>query len=44
MKCTKDNCPKEAEFVIDGQSVCQEHKDNKASGSAGDIMAGKLEL
>jgi|TARA_R100000501_G_scaffold12882_1_gene23650 hypothetical protein len=31
MKCTKQGCPNTAEFVIDGQSICEDHKDNKGS-------------
>ena len=29
MKCTRQDCDKEAEYVIHGMSVCKEHKENK---------------
>lgn len=46
MKCTRKDCSNEAEYIVDGQSICKDHRDNKesAEGSMGDLMTGKLEL
>ncbi len=47
MKCTK--CDKEAEYIVDGQSVCKEHKEHKEhkedkpereEGTMGDRLVG----
>ncbi|KKL17988.1 hypothetical protein LCGC14_2479970 [marine sediment metagenome] len=44
MKCTK--CDKEAEYIVDGQSVCKEHKEHKEDkpereeGTMGDRLVG----
>ena len=27
MKCTKEDCSNEAEYVVSGQSVCKAHKE-----------------
>ena len=47
MKCTKENCGKEAEYIINGQSVCKDHsKDiedtaNESKGKTqGEILSG----
>ncbi len=29
MKCTTEKCDKEADYIVNGQSVCKEHKENK---------------
>ena len=44
MKCTKKDCGNEAEFVIDGQSVCKDHKEKQESSTMGDIMTGNIGL
>ncbi len=40
MKCTR--CDKEAEYIINGESVCKDHKDEdkEAEKTAGQIMTG----
>ncbi len=37
MKCTK--CNKEAEYIVDGQSVCQDHKEGKEDESIGEEVS-----
>ena len=29
MKCTRQDCMNDAEYVVDGMSLCKEHKENK---------------
>ncbi len=44
MKCNK--CDKEAEYIVDGQSVCKEHKEGKGEdceASVGDRLAGNIQ-
>ncbi len=46
MKCTKKDCSKNAEYVVCGQSVCNDHKGEEAEQeaeheqTAGDKMIG----
>ena len=42
MKCTK--CDKQAEYVIDGQSVCKKHsnQEEEQGTSMADRMVGRL--
>ncbi len=45
MKCTKDKCDKEAIYIVDGQSICKEHRDGKeeeGSISAGSKLVGEF--
>lgn len=44
MKCTEKDCKNNAEFIVGGNSVCQEHKEgtNNHVGTAGDRLAGNL--
>ena len=48
MKCTKKDCSKPAEYVVDGQSLCKDHKngDGKEEGkpaqTMGDVIAGTV--
>ena len=47
MKCVK--CNKEAEYIVDGQSVCKDHKEDKEEEgigeevSMGDRLAGDIQ-
>ncbi len=45
MKCTKKDCSKEAEYIVDGQSICKEHrkenpKEPEEEPTAGEKMIG----
>ncbi len=44
MKCTKDKCDKEAIYIVDGQSVCEEHRVGKEEGgsTAGERLVGRF--
>lgn len=43
MKCTEKDCKNNAEFIVGGNSVCQDHKEGSNHvGTAGDRLAGNL--
>jgi len=46
MKCVIENCGKEAEFIIDGQSVCNDHRESNdeepQQGSEEQSMGDKM--
>lgn len=42
IRCTKEECDKEAIYIVDGQSVCKEHKEDKGSMSSGDRLIGRF--
>ncbi len=44
MKCTKEKCDKQAEYVVDGQSVCKDHGPNQEEQgqSMADQMVGRF--
>lgn len=42
MKCTRDNCENEAQYVVDGQSVCREHKGDSDDAGEGQTMGEKM--
>ena len=46
MKCIRQDCMNEADYVVDGMSLCKEHKENKPDKeereeelSMGELMA-----
>ncbi len=48
LRCTKEDCEKEAEYMINGYSVCNEHKngkkpEEKENRSMADQMVGNIE-
>lgn len=46
IRCTKEDCDKEAQYIVHGQSLCKEHNGNKPeekeNRSMADQMAGNI--